>query len=333
MKHARLLFSDSEFVLRQTPGGRGFWDSWSFACSSSAAPSGFAAAAVYEQLREPVRLNVDPSRLVFITGEPESIRQYNPRFLAQFSAVLTSRSDIEHKNVIQSQPAIPWWAGVACAYPHKNRAVLGFDDFAALSPASMRKTKLLSIVCSKKAMTPGHRRRLETLEKLKAHFGDQLDVFGNGFADVPDKWSAIADYKYHLAIENSAFPHYWTEKIADAFLGLSMPLYWGCPNIADYFPRDSFRLIDRDNPAAAIHSIEAAIRDDAFGCSLNAIVEARRRLLFEFNVFPTLVRIFEGRPQTPIRSVVLRPEIDFTGALPRRVARRLKRKIRSWFPS
>jgi hypothetical protein len=43
-------------------------------------------------------------------------------------------------------------------------------------------------------------------------------------------------------LENSQSPHYWTEKLTDAYLGWAFPLYVGCPNVGDYFAKESFLL-------------------------------------------------------------------------------------------
>src|SRR5687768_17715451 len=51
-------------------------------------------------------------------------------------------------------------------------------------------------------------------------------------------------YRYSLAIENFSGPYYWTEKVIDCYLSWTMPLYFGCTNLADYFPAESFVQID-----------------------------------------------------------------------------------------
>ena len=49
---------------------------------------------------------------------------------------------------------------------------------------------------------------------------------------------------YHICIENQQVPNYFTEKIVDSFLTYTIPVYWGCPNIADYFDPDGMVLFD-----------------------------------------------------------------------------------------
>jgi len=40
---------------------------------------------------------------------------------------------------------------------------------------------------------------------------------------------------FHIAVENVRHNNWYTEKIGDAFASKTIPIYWGCPNIGDYF--------------------------------------------------------------------------------------------------
>ena len=43
---------------------------------------------------------------------------------------------------------------------------------------------------------------------------------------------------FHIGVENTRHNNYFTEKITDAFLTKTFPIYWGCPNIGEYFNMD-----------------------------------------------------------------------------------------------
>ena len=73
-------------------------------------------------------------------------------------------------------------------------------------------------------------------------------------------------------------------------LGLTLPFYAGCPNASDYFPADSFVPIDMRDPDQAIETIRRAIADNEYEKRLPAIREARRRVLYEHNLFAVLSR-------------------------------------------
>ncbi len=49
------------------------------------------------------------------------------------------------------------------------------------------KTNLISFITSNKAFTQGHLDRIEFVEKLKARYGNRIDVFGREYRDFDDK--------------------------------------------------------------------------------------------------------------------------------------------------
>jgi len=51
--------------------------------------------------------------------------------------------------------------------------------------------------------------------------------------------------QFSIIVENSRYRNYFTEKIIDSFLSKTIPFYWGCPNINDYF--DGRGIIKFDN--------------------------------------------------------------------------------------
>lgn len=89
------------------------------------------------------------------------------------------------------------------------------------------KTKDVSILLSEKNTLEGHRLRHQVVEKI----GDRIDVF----MGIPDKFSALAPYKFSIIIESESTPDYFTEKIIDCMSVGTIPIYYGSPNIGDHF--------------------------------------------------------------------------------------------------
>jgi Glycosyltransferase family 10 (fucosyltransferase) C-term len=58
----------------------------------------------------------------------------------------------------------------------------------------------------------------------------------------------MQDYRYAICIENSRDKNYFSEKIADAWLSWTKPVYYGCPNLAELVPKKSFIGIDIESP-------------------------------------------------------------------------------------
>lgn len=183
------------------------------------------------------------------------------------------------------------------------------------------------MISSNKVFTEGHRVRYEFVMKLQAHFGEDIQVFGRGINEVADKWDAIAPFRYHLALENSAFDDYWTEKLADAYLARSFPIYYGCPNLERYFEPKSFLSIDLQQPQQAMQRIEALLADDPFEQRQQQLERARNLVLEQYQLFPLAVRHLQEmaqRPASPAKRLKLKPYL-WRQKLGRQVVKRLGR--------
>ena len=55
-----------------------------------------------------------------------------------------------------------------------------------------------------------------------------------------EKLHFIKDYKFTIAFENRSFPNYITEKMSHPLAVGSIPIYWGCPEAADYYNPKAF---------------------------------------------------------------------------------------------
>lgn len=298
-------------ILRQTPGRLGVWDDVQFYTGDYAAGP-FDCWIVFDSLARDTRALCSSGRVVFVPWEPPSIRAYHPRFLEQFSAVITFRDDIKHRNRIQSHPLLPWWIGTSGG--HQGKKVV--RDYDALKAVSFQnKERAVSVVCSDKTITEDHRRRLHFIHALKERLGEQLQVFGPGFREWPekwpDKWDQIAPFQYHLALENSAHRDYWTEKVADAFLGGAFLLYWGCPNLREYFPNNSFHEVNRDDPKAAAASVAKLLDGNHYEMAKPAIANARNLVLDRYNLFAELSKYVKCNAGGAACNIHLRDESFF----------------------
>lgn len=233
-------------------------------------------------------LSCPPENTVFITVEPSSIKSYEPIFLNQFGHVLTGHEkwSIDHPGVIRSQPALRWFYGSGGGKPKT------WDEMARETP--IPKTETISTVCSSKQQKHTlHQKRYDFTQQLKSAI-PELEVYGHGVKPMADKAEAIDPYRYHIAIENHRCDHHWTEKVADVFLGWSLPIYYGCTNLKEYFPEESFIEIDINDLDKSVEIIRAAIRNHEYEKRLPAITEARQRVLHEYNIFAVLAKIAEG---------------------------------------
>ena len=213
------------------------------------------------------------SQTVLLTYEPSSIKFYGQDYADQFGMVLTSHEPhlMPHRNRHDMPPVGFWYyGGLAHAEAHKQPP---------------EKAGLLSVFGSPKAHKESlHHRRAVFLNELIDAFADRIEVFGRAHHPVEHKAEGIDGFKYHIAVENHISAHHWTEKLSDAFLGFSLPFYVGCSNAAEYFPEDSFIYLDIKNTENSITIIEKAIADNEYEKRLPAIIEARRRVLEDYNL-------------------------------------------------
>lgn len=92
------------------------------------------------------------------------------------------------------------------------------------------KTKMFSILVSKKTGQEGHRLRHEAA-KLPG-----VDAYGEGVGRrVESKIEALRDYRFVIVAENCVSDAYFTEKLIDAFSQGCIPLYRGCPSVGKFF--------------------------------------------------------------------------------------------------
>jgi len=64
--------------------------------------------------------------------------------------------------------------------------------------------------------------------------------FANEPRSCEDKIKTLGSFRFSLAIENCVFPGYVTEKICDAMMAGTIPVYLGAPDIEDFVPKECF---------------------------------------------------------------------------------------------
>mgnify|MGYP006297496395 FL=1 len=65
-------------------------------------------------------------------------------------------------------------------------------------------------------------------------------VMNNIGRRVQNKRAFIRNYRFTFAFENAAYPGYTTEKLVEAWIEGSIPIYWGNPRIIDEFNPECF---------------------------------------------------------------------------------------------
>lgn len=105
----------------------------------------------------------------------------------------------------------------------------------------------VSFICGGKLMCGGHWVRRWVWERQdlikipkRLFYSTQvtggLPIYpGNEALSRDSKYEAFKDSMFHIAMENSDILNYFSEKLIDCFLSKTVPIYFGCPNIDDFF--------------------------------------------------------------------------------------------------
>jgi hypothetical protein len=113
--------------------------------------------------------------------------------------------------------------------------------------AVFSKNKKVSILSSDKHTTIGQQLRHAIVDHLVGmDFG--TDVYGQPYAKyLPSKALALKRYRYSVIVESDQRDWYFTEKLIDCISQGTVPIYWGCPDVARFFDTDgilAFESID-----------------------------------------------------------------------------------------
>lgn len=272
--------------FRQTPGNDGIFGVTRFAADSAGGrgewlvvcdepPAGFAT-------RIPRR------RRILFLGEPAAYKRYQPAYLRQFGIVVgpTHFAGFAGVQVVQ-HAALPWHYGQVRG--------LGWRDI--LRPKA--KQAALSVFCSDKTFTPVQRQRIRFVEALKRRFGSLVHHYGNGFNRLEEKADGLDPYRYTIVLENNTEPGFWTEKLADAYLGLAFPFYAGgavSPDDLDPRARIDIAL---DDVEGACRAIEAALAADTAMHALPLLRAQRHAIMTRHNFFAVADRVIGAQRVRP----------------------------------
>ncbi len=111
----------------------------------------------------------------------------------------------------------------------------------------------VSTLVGGKLMAPGHNLRHKLWFKenkisvpkrffLSGNFGG-IENYNNNPILGKDK-SPLFDSQFHICIENTKRDNWFTEKLIDCFVTKTIPIYWGCPNIGDWFNLKGMFIVD-----------------------------------------------------------------------------------------
>ena len=318
MKNILIITQDPLVNLRQTINGSGVSDNgkYKFYINDIDTLPDFIVVKG-KGINEITTLGVPKSRTMLVTCEPYGILEYSKGYCEQFGTVLSCQPELKvsassNTNVIYTPAVLPWFVGAIFQKDGTGKINMSREYIERANPP---KNKFISVITSKKAFTKGHVDRLRFIKRLKERYGDEIEVFGNGFNSFEDKWDVLASYKYHIVIENSECDYYWTEKLADCYLAGTYPLYHGCSNIKDYFPEGAYTPININDFDSVVNIIEKIKKSDIYENCKTVLNKAKQKVLNEHNMFNIIANAIDtlNCPEE-VGETVLKPASAFFSA-------------------
>lgn len=313
----------ANLLRRQTPGLSAVWNGNTFHINSDVEYCDYWVVCHESGLEVSESAICDPRNIIYISMEPdEDVCRVNDLFLKQFEKVVTCDESRKIKNKI-SMNVSTWWVGIKMESENgmhviDSKYALDYDSLTSMP--LIKKIDKVSLITSNKVALKGHRQRLEAIEKLlRRPIGRYIDAYGTGFNPILDKYDAISPYKYHLIFENQIKKNYWSEKLGDAFLGLSYPIYSGCTNIENYFDKDSILEINRFDVDDMERKIESALDNDYHKKNFEKIKESKNLILNKYNLFNIVTDLCTWQNVGEKRLITLLPNKSYSKTLTKKI--------------
>jgi hypothetical protein len=179
-----------------------------------------------------VDINEPPYPICSMTEKAETVIANQ----SHYTSIITSNTSILNSctNSIKMSYGTTWLN--KSKNNHKD-AIGTFTD----SLGELKKENTLSMVCTSHTKHKPYEIRHTTWNnkqkipaELKFYSSTRYPVQFNNLLPNDDKINLFYSM-YSVAIENSSIPNYFTEKLIDCLITKTIPIYWGCPNIDEYF--------------------------------------------------------------------------------------------------
>lgn len=258
-------------LKRQTPGCSLNWKEFTF---TEAPVDSCDYLVILEYPAQDFTIQVNKNNILHLCQEPPNEISKYRQYANKNVKLIFNQLDIKKNNIL-SHGALPW---------HVDK---DYDFLSGLQPTDLKKENKIVWITSNQTASKGHNERMHFLDRIK-NLPD-VHLYGRGIRPIDDKWSVLQDAKYAIAYENFENDYYWTEKIIDCYLSYTMPLYFGCRAISDFFPKESYIQLDPKDQHIDLF-LKEIIASKKWEEGLDAITKARQLILEEYQLFPFLYR-------------------------------------------
>ncbi|WP_427875210.1 glycosyltransferase family 10 domain-containing protein [Flavobacterium sp. MMS24-S5] len=227
---------------------------------------------ILEYPKEDFSIKVNENNILHLCLEPPNEISKYRQYANKKTKLIYNQLDIKKNNIL-SHGALPW---------HVNK---DYDFLSELKVESLEKENTIVWITSNQRTSKGHNTRMDFLGNIQNL--PFVNLYGRGIKPIDDKWDVLDKSKYAIAYENFQSDYYWTEKIIDCFLSFTMPLYFGCNVIENFFPKNSFIQIDPNDKHIDLF-LKEIVNSAKWEDNLGAISEARELILNKYQLFPFL---------------------------------------------
>lgn len=256
-------------IKRQTPNSSMQWGEFLF---TEEAVDECDYLVILEYPMDDFSIKVNENNIIHLCLEPPNEISKYRQYANKKVKLIFNQLDIKKNNIL-SHGALPW---------HIDK---DFDFLNSVKIDSLNKENRIVWVTSNKRSSKGHNIRMNFLDKIKRL--PFVNLYGRGINQIDDKWDVLCNSKYAIAYENFQNDYYWTEKIIDCYLSFTMPLYFGCNSIENFFPKNSFIQIDPQDKHIDLF-LKEIVLSNKWEDNLEAIIQARELILKEYQLFPFL---------------------------------------------
>lgn len=146
------------------------------------------------------------------------VENFSPRLLYKYNLILTWRKEILEN------------------FNNSKKFLFGTTWVKEIKNTNIKKNRI-SFLTSSKVITEGHVFRKNIYNEVsKINLVNDLEILCLTTPPTIDNKNIILDRsKFSIIMENDSRDNYFSEKIIDCFATKTIPIYWGCPNIGEYF--------------------------------------------------------------------------------------------------
>ena len=76
---------------------------------------------------------------------------------------------------------------------------------------------------------------------------------------------------------------------------MTFPIYYGAPNINDYFDENSLKTVNINDVSGSIATIENIIKNNLYEKNLNLLTFEKEKVLNDYNLYNRICEIVENR--------------------------------------